>query len=98
MINFAIFAGIDIDPVGVLDNTHLVHREIEFRFTGAAGYGEKDIVDLFAFGMGTGPDSLITVSMPEPYGPVMAAGGILALIGALTARPRAGVGWTRARG
>ena len=98
MINFAIFAGIDIDPVGVLDNTHLVHREIEFRFTGAAGYGEKYIVDLFAFGMGTGPDSLITVSMPEPYGPVMAAGGILALIGALAARPRAGVGWTRARG
>lgn len=80
MINFSIFAGTDIDPVGVLDGTHLVHRDIMFRFTGAAGYGEADIVDLFAFGLGTGPDSLITVSLPEPVGLALAAVGMLALL------------------
>lgn len=80
MINFSIFAGTDIDPVGVLDGTHLVHREIVFRFTGAAGYGEADIVDLYAFGLGTGPDSLITVSLPEPGGLAVSVIGMLALL------------------
>jgi len=87
MINFAIFAGIGVDPVGVLDDTHLVHREIEFRFTGAAGYGEADVVDLFAFGMGTGPNSLITISLPEPGGVALVGIGILTVT-AKTARRR----------
>jgi hypothetical protein len=77
MINFAIYAGIDIDPVGVLDGTHLVRREIEFRFTGAAGYRESDVVDLYTFGMGTGPDSRITISLPEPGGLALAGIGVL---------------------
>lgn len=79
MINFSIFAGTDLDPVGVLDGAHLVHQEIAFRFTGAAGYGERDVVDLFAFGMGTGPDSLITVSLPEPGGLALSGIGMLTL-------------------
>jgi hypothetical protein len=88
MINFAIFAGIGVDPVGVLNDTHLVHGEIEFRFTGAAGYGERDIVDLYTFGMGTGPDSLITVSLPEPDGLALAGIGILTLTLATARRRR----------
>ena len=89
MINFSIYAGSGIDPVGVLNDTHLVHRQIDFRFTGAAGYGEGDVVDLFAFGMGTGPDSLITVSLPEPGGVAVAGIGILALtVAVATARRR----------
>jgi hypothetical protein len=86
MINFAIFAGTDIDPVGVLDGTHLVHREIKFRFTGAAGYRESDVVDLYSFGMGTGPDSLITISLPEPGGLALAGLGMLSLLLAVARR------------
>ena len=86
MINFAIFAGTDIDPVGVLDGTHLVHREIKFRFTGAAGYRESDVVDLYTFGMGTGPDSLITISLPEPGGLALAGLGMLSLLLAVARR------------
>jgi hypothetical protein len=76
MIDFGIFAGIDIDPVGVLNGSHLIHQEILFRFSGAAGYGESDVVDLFTFGMGTGPDSTLTISMPEPSGFAMTVAAI----------------------
>jgi hypothetical protein len=86
MINFAIYAGTDIDPVGLLDGTHLVHREIEFRFTGAAGYRESDVVDLYTFGMGTGPDSLITISLPEPGGLALAGIGVLSFSLAVASR------------
>ena len=86
MINFAIYAGTDIDPVGVLDGTHLVHREIKFRFTGAAGYRESDVVDLYTFGMGTGPDSLITISLPEPGGLALAGIGVLSFSLAVASR------------
>jgi hypothetical protein len=79
MINFSIFAGNDLDPVGVLNGSHLVHQEIEFRFTGATGYAESDIVDLFTFGMGTGPDSSITISLPEPSGLALSGIGMLTL-------------------
>ncbi len=89
MINFSIFAGDDLDPVGVLNDTHLVHQAIEFRFTGAAGYGERDVVDLFTFGMGTGPDSVITVSLPEPGGLALSGIGMLALTLSLIHRRRA---------
>lgn len=89
MIDFAIYAGTDIDPVGVLDGAHLVHREIEFRFTGAAGYGEKDVVDLYTFGMGTGPDSQIDISLPEPGGLALAGIGALGWsLAAARRRPR----------
>ena len=89
MINFSIFAGDDLDPVGVLNDTHLVHQAIEFRFTGAAGYGERDVVDVFTFGMGTGPDSVITVSLPEPGGLALSGIGTLALTLSLIHRRRA---------
>jgi hypothetical protein len=89
MIDFAIYAGIDIDPVGVLNGSHLVQQGIEFRFTGVAGYAETDIVDLFAFGMGTGPDSVITISMPEPNG---MAPGLPLMLAWLARRLRRGSG------
>jgi hypothetical protein len=91
MINFAIYAGSDIDPVGVLDGSHLVRGGILFHFLGANGFGEGDLVDLFAFGMGTGPDSMLTVSMPEPSGVAMVvAAGLAGMISVALRRPARG--------
>jgi len=81
MIDFAIATVGDLEPVGVLDGAHLVAGDAWFRFTGARGYAESDIVDLYAFGLGTGPDSLMTISMPEPAGFVLVALGSLLVAG-----------------
>jgi hypothetical protein len=94
MIDFAIYAGSDIDPVGVLDGSHLVRGSILFHFLGVNGFGEGDIVDLFAFGMGTGPDSMLTVSMPEPSGFAMVVIGLVSV--ALRRRSRGSLRATRA--
>jgi hypothetical protein len=75
MINFGISKGGDINPVGVLDGKYLVKNTATFTFTGLTGYSEADIVDKFTFGLGTSPDSTLTVSMPEPP----ALGGMLVL-------------------
>ncbi|NBW85712.1 MAG: hypothetical protein EBR23_02505 [Planctomycetia bacterium] len=66
MINFGIYKGVDINPVGVLDGKYLVKNTATFTFTGLTGYTEANLVDRFTFGLGTSPDSMLTVSMPEP--------------------------------
>lgn len=66
MINFAIYRGGDIDPNGVLNNKYLVKNTATFTFTGVSGYTEANIVDTVVFGLGTNPDSTLTVSLPEP--------------------------------
>lgn len=77
MINFAIYRGGDIAPKGVLDNKYLVKNTATFTFTGVDGYTEADIVDKVVFGLGTGPDSTLTISLPEPPGTaLLAAGGV----------------------
>lgn len=83
MIDFAIATDGDLDPVGVLDGAHLVRRDASFRFTGASGFSESDIVDRYSFGLGTGPDSVITISMPEPSGLAIAAAGVALLAGSI---------------
>jgi hypothetical protein len=81
MINFGIYKGGDINPVGVLDGKYLVKNTATFTFTGLTGYSEANIVDKFTFGLGTSPDSTLTVSMPEPaaLGSVLAGLGCVAL-------------------
>ena len=75
MINFAIYRGGDIDPTGVLNNRFLVKNTATFTFTGLSGYTEANIVDKVVFGLGTSPDSTLTVSVPEPatYALIVAA-------------------------
>jgi len=73
MINFAIYRGGDIDPQGVLNNRYLVNNTATFTFTGVGGFTEANIVDKVVFGLGTGPDSTFTVSVPEPGGLALAA-------------------------
>jgi hypothetical protein len=77
MINFGIYKGGDINPVGGLDGRYLVKNTATFTFTGLTGYSEADIVDTFTFGLGTSPDSTLTVSMPEPVGLLGAGLGFL---------------------
>ena len=79
MINFAIYRGGDIDPNGVLNNKYLVKNTATFTFTGVAGYTEANIVDRVVFGLGTSPDSTLTVSVPEPGGCALVAAAAAAL-------------------
>lgn len=79
MINFAIYRGGDIDPVGVLDDKYLVRNTATFTFTGVSGFSESHIVDKVVFGLGTNPDSTFTVSLPEPAAPGLVATGVAAL-------------------
>jgi hypothetical protein len=90
MINFAIYRGGDIDPNGVLNNKYLVRNTATFTFTGLAGYTEANIVDKIVFGLGTNPDSTLTVSLPEPSAYSLAAMAAVALaIGRVMRRFRA---------
>jgi len=83
MINFGIFRGGDIDPVGVLDQRYLVKNTATFTFSGALGFGEADIGRDVVFGLGTSPDS--TISLPEPAAPL---GGLVALATSVVAARR----------
>lgn len=76
MINFAISKGAELDPVGVLNYRFLVRDTARFTFSGVAGLTEANIVDKVVFGLGTGPDSTITVSLPEPRMAVAACAGL----------------------
>jgi hypothetical protein len=66
MINFAIYSGGDINPNGVLNYKYLVKNKATFMFSGLGDFTTADILDNVVFGLGTGPDSTITVSLPEP--------------------------------
>lgn len=66
-----------------LDGKNLVLESATFTFEGLTGFTEQDIVNQFAFGLGTAPDSLIghpTVPVP---GAVLLAGIGTALVGTL---------------
>jgi hypothetical protein len=86
MINFAIYRGGDIDPNGVLNNKYLVKNTATFTFTGLTGYTEANIVDKVVFGLGTNPDSTLTVSLPEPGALALAAVGTVLLATCRTLR------------
>lgn len=90
MINFSIYRGGDIDPEGQLDLAYLVKNSATFRFTGVAGYTENAIANRAVFGLGTGPDSTLLVSVPEPSGFVIAATGCLAGLAWIICRRRPG--------
>jgi hypothetical protein len=66
MINFSIYKGANINPAGLLNYRFLVKDTARFTFSGVTGFTEADIVDKVVFGLGTAPDSTITVSLPEP--------------------------------
>jgi len=84
-VDFAIYRDGGIDPVGNLADRYLVENTATFTFTGLTGYSEGDIVDRVTFGLGTGPDSLITEA-PEPAGVVLALVGAALVMGGLTRR------------
>ncbi|MGB8853989.1 MAG: XDD4 family exosortase-dependent surface protein [Pirellulales bacterium] len=86
MINFAIYRGGDINPNGVLNNKYLVKNTATFTFTGLTGYTEANIVDKVVFGLGTTPDSTLTVSLPEPGALALAAVGTVLLAAGRTLR------------
>ena len=73
-IDFAIYKDGDISPVGNLDGRFLVKDSATFTFSGLTGFTEADITPA-TFGLGTGPDSLISV--PEPGTLALAATGLL---------------------
>jgi hypothetical protein len=81
--NGSITGGIDYSiyapPVDTanLENAELVRDSATFTFSGVNGYTEADIVDLYAFGLGTAPDSLL---IPEPATLAILGLGSLVLI------------------
>ncbi|MHC4761489.1 MAG: XDD4 family exosortase-dependent surface protein [Planctomycetota bacterium] len=74
-IDYSIYAP-PIDTAN-LNNVELVRDSAIFTFTGVSGYTEADIVDLYAFGLGTAPDSLL---IPEPATLAILGLGSLVLI------------------
>ena len=74
-IDYSIYAP-PIDTAN-LQNTNLVRDSATFTFTGVSGYTEADIVDLYAFGLGTAPDSLL---IPEPSTLILLGLGSLILL------------------
>lgn len=79
MIDFGIYSGGDIEPNGVLNNKYVVRNTATFTFTGVSEYEETDIVDKVVFGLGTNPDSTLTVSLPEPGGCGLLAAAVVVL-------------------
>jgi hypothetical protein len=74
-IDYSIYVGeIDVPNLG---NVELVKDSAIFTFSGVSGYTEADIVDLYAFGLGTAPDSLL---IPEPATLAILGLGSLALL------------------
>jgi hypothetical protein len=64
--DFAIYRGDDLDPRGNLPGRLLARELVRFRFGLPHGWTEADIGHRFTFGLGTGPDSVIVVHVPEP--------------------------------
>ena len=94
MINFGIYRGGDVDPKGVLNNKYLVKNTATFTFNGVAGYTEANIVDKVVFGLGTTPDSTLTVSLPEPGACALLASAVAAQLGFGRCRRRSRGGLT----
>lgn len=61
-VNYAIYKG-DVTTQSLSNPDVLVKDSAVFTFSGLTGFTEADIVNEYAFGLGTAPDSLIT---PEP--------------------------------
>ena len=74
-VDYSIYAP-PIDTAN-LNNVELVRDSAIFTFSGVSGYTEADIVDLYAFGLGTAPDSLL---IPEPATMALLGMGSLLLI------------------
>lgn len=74
-VDFAIYKG-DITTQSLVNPDHLVKDMAAFTFTGLKGFTEGDIVNKFAFGLGTAPDSLL---VPEPVTIFLLGLGTLAL-------------------
>ena len=73
-VDFAIFTG-EITTQPLTNPDALVKETAVFTFSGLTGFTEDDIVNDFAFGLGTAPDSLLT---PEPATlAILGLGGLL---------------------
>jgi uncharacterized protein (TIGR03382 family) len=68
-----------------LDGKLLVKNTATFKFTGLTGFAESNIVNTAAFGLGTAPDSLEFVTLPEPSSIALAVAG-LSLLGVFRRR------------
>lgn len=86
--DFAIYRGDDIEPRGNLPGTSLARELVRFRFGVGEGWSEADIVDRFTFGLGTSPDSVIVVSVPEPAAVAASLLAVTGVVGCGAARRR----------
>jgi hypothetical protein len=74
-VNYSIYKG-EITTQN-LNNVLLVKETATFTFSGLTGFTEGDIVQQVAFGLGTGPDSMM-VATPEPAMlAILGLGGLL---------------------
>ncbi len=90
MIAFSIYRDGNIEPVNNLAGEFIVENRARFTFLGVCGFTEADIKQHAVFGLGTGPDSIISVPEHSTVGLalVAACGGLgLALA---RRRPRGG--------
>lgn len=78
MIAFSIYKDGNILPVGNLTNEFLVQNHARFTFTNLGAFTESHIAPRAAFGLGTGPDSVI-LAVPEPAAVLLVACGAGAL-------------------
>ena len=74
-IDYSIYKG-DITTSN-LDGKLLVKDTATFTFSGVTGFTEANISHVFAFGLGTAPDSFL---VPEPSSFVLAAIGLIGLV------------------
>lgn len=85
---FGIYAGVDIEPKGNLPGRMLARELVRFRFGLVGDWTEADIGHRFTFGLGTGPDSAIVVSVGEPVSGPAALLGATGLAAIVVARRR----------
>lgn len=88
--DFTLVTDGELEPLGNLADRLVVRERATFTFSGAEGWGEKDLAGPVTFGLGTTPDGTLVAHVPEPVVP--AALGLAGWLAWLVRRRRGGVG------